>query len=115
LELIFSKLRHFINQTLFNSSLSFRIIHQLPNMPSFTFLTVALALTGTAIANPIQKRDTFSIQQVEHSKFLKNGPGEIARTMRKYGKAVPEHIEVAAHHRAKVRLKSTFSYEIILT
>ena len=69
-------------------------------MPSFTYLAAALALTGAVSANPIQKRDTFSVEQVHHSTFLKNGPAQVAKTLRKYGKAVPAHILAAAENRA---------------
>ncbi|KAH6644538.1 aspartic peptidase domain-containing protein [Boeremia exigua] len=69
-------------------------------MPSFTYLTAALALTSAVAANPVQKRDAFSLQQVKHNIHLKNGPGQIAKTLRKYGKAVPEHIQAAADTRA---------------
>ena len=73
-------------------------------MPSFTYLTAALALTGAVAANPVQKRDAFSVEQVKHSVHLKNGPGQVAKTLRKYGKVVPEHIQSAADARANVCL-----------
>jgi aspergillopepsin I len=71
-------------------------------MPSFTYLTAALALTSAVAATPVQKRDAFSVEQVKHKVYLKNGPGQIAKTMRKYGKVVPEHIQSAADARANV-------------
>ncbi|KAJ4983275.1 endothiapepsin [Stagonosporopsis vannaccii] len=70
-------------------------------MPSFTYLTAALALTSAVAATPVQKRDAFSVQQVKHNIHLKNGPGQVAKTLRKYGKAVPEHIQAAANARAE--------------
>ena len=73
-------------------------------MPSFTYLTAALALTSAVAATPVQKRDAFSVEQVKHNVHLKNGPGQIAKTMRKYGKVVPEHIQSAADARANVCL-----------
>ncbi|KAJ4339987.1 Aspartic protease snp2 [Didymella glomerata] len=69
-------------------------------MPSFTYLTAALALTSAVAATPVQKRDAFSVEQVQHSVHLKNGPAQIAKTLRKYGKAVPLHIQKAADARA---------------
>lgn len=73
-------------------------------MPSFTYLTAALALTSTVAANPVQKRDTFSVEQVQHGVQLKNGPAQIAKTLRKYGKVVPQNIQAAASARANVCL-----------
>ncbi|OSS48727.1 hypothetical protein B5807_07063 [Epicoccum nigrum] len=69
-------------------------------MPSFTYLTAALALTSAVVATPVQKRDAFSVEQVKHSVHLKNGPAQVAKTLRKYGKVVPEHIQAAADARA---------------
>lgn len=73
-------------------------------MPSFTYLTAALALTSAVVATPVQKRDTFSVEQVKHSVHLKNGPAQVAKTLRKYGKVVPQHIQAAADARANVCL-----------
>ncbi|KAJ8117162.1 hypothetical protein OPT61_g1587 [Boeremia exigua] len=69
-------------------------------MPSFTYLTAALALASAVAATPVQKRDAFSVQQVKHNIHLKNGPGQVAKTLRKYGKVVPQHIQAAADARA---------------
>lgn len=71
-------------------------------MPSFTYLTAALALTSAVAATPVQKRDAFTVEQVEHSVHLKNGPAQVAKTLRKYGQAVPSHIQKAADARANV-------------
>jgi hypothetical protein len=71
-------------------------------MPSFTYLTAALALTGAVSATPVQKRDAFSVEQVPHKTFLKNGPAQVAKTLRKFGKPVPAHILAAAEDRASV-------------
>jgi len=63
-------------------------------MPSFTQLTTALALYSAAAATPVQpqKRGEFSIQQVERSQYLKIGAEQVAKTYRKFGRAVPQHI-----------------------
>ncbi|KAF2124713.1 Asp-domain-containing protein [Dothidotthia symphoricarpi CBS 119687] len=76
-------------------------------MPSISCLTAALAFASTALANPVQldkleKRSTFSVEQVKHSTYLKNGPAQIAKTFRKYGKTVPDHILAAADNAASV-------------
>ncbi|KAF1923241.1 Asp-domain-containing protein [Didymella exigua CBS 183.55] len=69
-------------------------------MPSFAYLTAALALTSAVAATPVQKRDRFSVEQVKHTVHLKNGPAQVAKTLRKYGKVVPQHIQTAAEIRA---------------
>jgi aspergillopepsin I len=84
-------------------------------MPSFTYLTAALALTGAVVATPVQKRDAFSVEQVKHNIHLKNGPGQVAKTLRKYGKVVPQHIQAAADNRANVSLKHFLFYRTLLT
>jgi hypothetical protein len=71
-------------------------------MPSFTYLTAALALTGAVSATPVQKRDAFSVEQVHHKTFLKNGPAQVAKTLRKFNKPVPAHVLAAAEDRAGV-------------
>ena len=73
-------------------------------MPSFAHLTAALALTGTALATPVQvnKRETFSVKQVERGTYLKNGPEQKVKTLRKYGKPVPQSLLDAAENRANV-------------
>lgn len=67
-------------------------------MPSFASLTAALALAGAAVATPVElhKRKGFSITQVERDVFVRNGPLSVAKTLRKYGKPVPDHILKAA-------------------
>jgi len=65
-------------------------------MPSFATFTAALALAATVSASPVEKRKGFSIHQVERKVFAKNGPRTIVKTLRKYGKPVPEHILKAA-------------------
>ena len=72
-------------------------------MPSTFLFTAALALAGVLKASPIYKRDdgdTFSIEQVQAAVQLKNGPGQVAQTLQKYGQDVPENIQVAANNRA---------------
>ena len=66
-------------------------------MPTFTTLTAALALAGSAFASPVELRKReFSIEQVARKTYLKNGPATIAKTFRKFGKPVPEYILKAA-------------------
>ncbi|KAF2642147.1 acid protease [Massarina eburnea CBS 473.64] len=66
-------------------------------MPSFATITAALALAGTALATPVElKKREFSIEQVARKTFAKNGPATIAKTFRKFGKVVPEHVLKAA-------------------
>jgi len=72
-------------------------------MPSFTYLAAALALTGAVVASPVEKRDAFEVKQVAHGLHRKNGPAQIAKTLRKYGKAVPAHIQAAADNNAVVQ------------
>ena len=66
-------------------------------MPSLASLTAVLALTTTAVvATPIDHRKGFSVEQVQKKVFAKNGPKTIVKTLRKYGKPVPENILKAA-------------------
>ena len=65
-------------------------------MPSFTSITAALALATTVISTPVDHRKGFSVEQVQRKVFAKNGPKTIVKTLRKYGKPVPEHILKAA-------------------
>jgi hypothetical protein len=53
-------------------------------MPSFTYLTAALVLASSVAATPIEKRDAFSVEQVAHGTFRKNGPAQMIKTLRKY-------------------------------
>ncbi|RAR11873.1 acid protease [Stemphylium lycopersici] len=71
-------------------------------MPSFAHLTAALAFAGTVAANPIQlnKRSEFSVEQVPRSTYLKNGPEQKVKALRKHGKAVPDSLLKAAEERA---------------
>jgi hypothetical protein len=73
-------------------------------MPSFTHITAALALSGAVVATPVQleKRKAFSVGQVERSTYLKIGPEQMAKTLRKYGKAVPQTLLDAAANYASV-------------
>lgn len=71
-------------------------------MPSFAHLTAALALAGSAVATPVQldKRATFSVQQVERTTYLKNGAEQKVKTLRKYGKPVPQSLLDAVENAA---------------
>ena len=67
-------------------------------MPSLASITAALAFFGVVGASPVelQKRKAFSIDQVERATYIKNGPKQVAKTLRKFGKTVPENIVRAA-------------------
>ncbi|KAF2827990.1 Asp-domain-containing protein [Ophiobolus disseminans] len=67
-------------------------------MPSLAYVAAALALTGAVVASPVQleKRQKFTVEQVKRSVYLKNGPEQVAKTLRKYGKVVPQNILDAA-------------------
>ena len=94
--------RHLFDQPFFRYRSLLRFSYRFIEMPSFTYLTAALALTSAVVATPVQKRDAFTVEQVEHSVHLKNGPAQIAKTLRKYGQVVPSHIQKAADARANV-------------
>lgn len=70
-------------------------------MPSIAYLTAALAFTSAVVATPVQleKRGAFTIHQVERSTFLKNGPAQKVKTLRKFGKPVPAALLAAAEAR----------------
>jgi aspergillopepsin I len=82
-------------------------------MPSFGILTAALALAGTVAASPVQTNkgslSSFSVNQVARSSYLKNGPEQKIKTLRKYGKAVPQSLIDAAEKRANAG--ATFTTE----
>lgn len=65
-------------------------------MPSFATITAALALTASVAANPIESRKTFTVEQVHKKFFAKNGAAATVKTLRKYGKPVPENLLKAA-------------------
>jgi aspergillopepsin I len=66
-------------------------------MPSISStLTAAAVLLGVASANPIIAKRSFSIDQVERGVFLRNGAQQRAKTYRKYGAPVPDHVQSAA-------------------
>jgi len=66
-------------------------------MPSISStLTAAAVLLGAATANPIIAKRSFSINQVERGVFLRNGAQQVAKTYRKYGVPVPDHVQSAA-------------------
>lgn len=65
-------------------------------MPSFATITAALALTATVVANPVERRKAFTVEQVHKKTFAKNGAAATVKTLRKYGKPVPENLLKAA-------------------
>ncbi|KAF1844366.1 aspartic protease PEP1 [Cucurbitaria berberidis CBS 394.84] len=71
-------------------------------MPSFAHLTAALALVGTSLSTPVQlnKREAFSVEQVQRGTYLKNGPAQLVKALRKHGKPVPQSLLDAAENRA---------------
>ncbi|KAH7406970.1 aspartic peptidase domain-containing protein [Phaeosphaeria sp. MPI-PUGE-AT-0046c] len=75
-------------------------------MPSFAYLTAALALTSSVAANPVQKRDAFSVEQVARGTYRKNGPQQVVKTLRKFGKTVPANLLAAAENAATVQIES---------
>jgi hypothetical protein len=75
-------------------------------MPSFTYLTAALAIASSVAATPVQKRDAFSVEQVARGTFRKNGPAQMVKTLRKYGKAVPDNLLAAAENGASVQAEA---------
>jgi hypothetical protein len=72
-------------------------------MPSLSYLTAAFAFASTVVATPVQidKRDKFSVQQVPHGTYFKNGPAQKIKTLLKYGKEVPQSLQDAASKRAQ--------------
>jgi aspergillopepsin I len=71
-------------------------------MPSFAKLTAAFAFASTVVATPVQlnKGTSFSVEQVPRSTYLKNGPEQKIKALRKHGKAVPQSLVEAAQNRA---------------
>ncbi|KAF1939902.1 acid protease [Clathrospora elynae] len=63
-------------------------------MPSIARLTMALALVGAVAATPVQldKRSSFTVEQVKHTTHLKNGAALKVKTLRKFGKEVPQEL-----------------------
>ncbi|KAH9870170.1 hypothetical protein J1614_007093, partial [Plenodomus biglobosus] len=88
----------FLHLLLVSSSSDFDI----SRMPSIISLTAALALLGAVAASPVEKRSAFSVKQVPHTTYLKNGPAQKVKTLRKYGKPVPQSLLAAAESRAAV-------------
>jgi len=72
-------------------------------MPSLTYLAAALVFASAVVATPVQidKRDKFSVPQVPHGTYFKNGPEQKIRTLLKYGKEVPQSLLDAASNRAQ--------------
>jgi aspergillopepsin I len=73
-------------------------------MPSLVHLTATLAFLGAVVATPVQlnKRSAFSVEQVPRSVYLKNGPQQKVKALRKHGKAVPASLLEAAENRASM-------------
>jgi hypothetical protein len=72
-------------------------------MPSITStVTAALAFLSVVGASPVdvQKRKTFTLSQKQAKLVYKNGPKQVAKTLRKYGATVPAYIANAAAARA---------------
>jgi hypothetical protein len=68
-----------------------------------TYVTAALALANSVVSTPIERRDAFSVKQVAHGKYWKNGANEKIKVLRKYGKPVPQElIDTAAAASAQV-------------
>ncbi|KAF2010963.1 Asp-domain-containing protein [Aaosphaeria arxii CBS 175.79] len=67
-------------------------------MPSLSALATLLAFSDVILGSPVdvQKRKPFSLGQVERKKFVKHGPTQMAKDLRKHGVAVPEAISIAA-------------------
>ncbi|KAF2204920.1 Asp-domain-containing protein [Delitschia confertaspora ATCC 74209] len=68
-------------------------------MHHFTTVAAFVAFLGLVGASPVElteRKPTFSIHQVEHKRFAKNGPAAMVKTLRKYGKEVPQHVISAA-------------------
>lgn len=68
-------------------------------MPSLTSsITALVALVGLVGASPVEleKRRTFSIDQVQRKIFEKNGARSTVKTLRKFGAKVPENLLAAA-------------------
>lgn len=66
-------------------------------MPSFTNGLVALAIVSLAYASPVERgpKKDFSIQQSGAKKQFLPGPLQVAKTYRKFGKAVPGDVQAA--------------------
>jgi aspergillopepsin I len=66
-------------------------------MHTFSTLTAFVAVLGLVGASPVElKKRSFTVAQVEHKKYYRNGPAQTAKTFRKYGKKVPQSLLKAA-------------------
>lgn len=83
------------------SSLS---IFQSFKMPSLASLTALVAAFGLVTASPValEKRKTFTLNQVAKNTYVKNGAASIAKTYEKFGKSVPANILAAAAQQGTV-------------
>ncbi|KAI9838060.1 MAG: hypothetical protein M1819_006215 [Sarea resinae] len=57
---------------------------------------VSAVLATFAVASPVQKRSSFTVNQQFNKAVTRNGPAEMARTYRKYNKPMPEDVANAA-------------------
>nr|CDP22310.1 Putative endothiapepsin precursor [Podospora anserina S mat+] len=65
-------------------------------------LTASTALPPVAVGNTVQK-GTASLTQVHNPKFVRNGPLELERTLRKYGAPVPHDLKAAVKRVRRAR------------
>ncbi|GME25060.1 Peptidase A1 [Neofusicoccum parvum] len=70
-------------------------------MPSIWSITALAALTGVTLASPVdlaslEKRDTFSFNQVLRGTVRKNGPIQMSKVYQKYKGTAPSDVKAAA-------------------
>ncbi|KKY15842.1 putative aspartic endopeptidase pep1 [Diplodia seriata] len=70
-------------------------------MPSIWSVTALAALCSTTLASPVaraslQKRDSFTFNQVLKGTYKKNGPAQVARVYNKYKGTAPADVQSAA-------------------
>ncbi|CAA9960985.1 Aspartic protease pepB [Pyrenophora teres f. maculata] len=78
-------------------------------MLSLAQITAILVFTGAVVASPVEidKRSAFTVEQVPGSTYHKNGPEQIIKALRKYGKKVPAYLIKAAEDTASNAVIST--------
>lgn len=58
---------------------------------------VSLSLVAAVVASPIEKRNTFTVSQVQASRQVSNpGPSAYAQALAKHGIKVPANVKAAA-------------------